>query len=271
MGDCKISFTPTSPTYCWDLAIIWRSAVKNPPPHFTDQMCCCWFQGWVNLASMYRHTKEVATNHNPRSHELPDRLLQTTGGVGETSRSSICPDTSHPPLPAQQMNITLLFIDDPTCANDTLATGEGGHSHTCCIHSYIRALIISISRMSCISINLDVTSESLQMMFVFISVRLSPFTGVCMLEYNCIHICLRWEEWGGRREKCCIYNGALYACVTRFSLKRPAFARFTHGHFPLFFCSPHQSFVSYEHWCQYVRRIIDPSQGLKVSGGHWSE
>lgn len=31
--------------------------------------------------------------------------------------------------PALQMNIMLLFIDDPTAAHDTLVTGEGGHRH----------------------------------------------------------------------------------------------------------------------------------------------
>lgn len=32
----------------------------------------------------------------------------------------------HKSPPAQQMNITLLFIDDPAGVNDTLATGEDG-------------------------------------------------------------------------------------------------------------------------------------------------
>lgn len=31
--------------------------------------------------------------------------------------------------PALQMNIMLLFIDDPAAAYDTLVTGEGGHRH----------------------------------------------------------------------------------------------------------------------------------------------
>lgn len=146
----------------------------------------------MNLASKYRHTEEVATNHKPLSHELlPDRLLQAGGG-GDQPLIHL---SRHKSPPAQQMNITLLFIDDPTGVNDTLATGEDGQGHACGIYTCIRALIVSISWMSCVSIHLDATSESLQMMVVFTSVWSSPFRSVGMLEYVCVHICQR--EKGG--------------------------------------------------------------------------
>lgn len=144
----------------------------------------------MNLASKYQHTEEVAINHKPQSHELlPDRLLQAAGGGG--GDQTLIHLSRHKSPPTQQMNITLLFIDDPTGVNDTLATGEGRQGHACCIYTYIRALIVSIPRMSCFSIQLDAMSESLQMMFVFTSVWSSPLRSVCMMEYVCVHVCLR--------------------------------------------------------------------------------
>lgn len=134
----------------------------------------------------------------------------------------------HKSSPAQQMNITLLFIDDPAGVNDTLATGEDGQGRACCIHMYIRALIVSISWMSCVSTHLDAMSESLQMMFVFTSVRSSPIRSVCMLEYVCAHICLRV---GGAERENAAYKMRLFMCVCNMFLPSKDSLW---GNFPLF-------------------------------------
>lgn len=145
----------------------------------------------------------------------------------------------HKSFPAQQMNITLLFIDDPAGVNDTLATGEDGQGRACCIHTLIRGLIVSISWMSCVSIHLDATSESLKMMFVFTSVWSSPVRSVCACWNMFAHI-FAWGEKGGgpRGETLHIQWGSLCLCNTFLHSKDSLW-----GNFPLF----RSPFVSYEH------------------------
>lgn len=127
------------------------------------------------------------------------------------------------------MNIKLLFIDDPTGVNDTLATGEDGQRHACCIHTYIRALIVSIPWMSCV-IRLDAMSESLKMMFVFTSAWSSPFRSVGMWEYVCVPYLPKVRRvWGPRGKMLHIQWGSKCLC-NAFLHSKDSLG----GNFPLF-------------------------------------
>lgn len=69
--------------------------------------------------------------------------LQAGGDQQLIHLSRLKPPPSH--LTRLQMNIALLFIDDPTGGNDTLAAGEDGLRHACCTHTCTTTLIIASS------------------------------------------------------------------------------------------------------------------------------